>query len=179
MYYLYIPNHQRYMLIFLIPLTITIAGIQLLTSLMVGTLDMQTILITAFKIISVGCIVIGSRFFIGISGLKVVINSVPQTVRLFILIFMRTLYKLLQLNKMIVFQLQSRIDFKSKDKYLIPKYYSVAMIYNQFYAFDRYRNGILSRAFDTLPKMVIEKKISSFEIITVSLISAIIIINVI
>jgi hypothetical protein len=167
------------MLIFLIPLTITIAGIQLLTSLMVGTLDMQTILITAFKIISVGCIVIGSRFFIGISGLKVVINSVPQTVRLFILIFMRTLYKLLQLNKMIVFQLQSRIDFKSKDKYLIPKYYSVAMLYNQFYAFDRYRNGILSRAFDTLPKMVIENKISSFEIITVSLISAIIIINVI
>ncbi|MGQ9844513.1 MAG: hypothetical protein ACUVRK_13265, partial [Spirochaetota bacterium] len=177
MYYSYIPKQQRYLLLISIPLTITIASIQLLTSLIVGTIDIQTIFITSFKIIVVGFILIGSRFFIGIPGLKVVINNVPQTIRLFLLIFMRTLYKLLQLNKMIVFQLQSRINFKSKDKYYIPKYYSVAMLYNQFYAFDRYRNGILSRDFDILPKMVIEKKINIYEIITVIVISMIIIIN--
>lgn len=177
MYYSYIPKQQRCILIFLIPLTITIAGIQLLTSLIVGTIDIQTILITPFKIIVIGCILIGSRFFIGISGLKVVINNLPQTIRLFLLIFLRTLNKLLQLNNMIVFQLQSRINFKSKDKYYIPKYYSVAMLYNQFYAFDRYRNGILSRDFDTLPKMVIEENFNIFEIITLIAISMIIIIN--
>lgn len=176
-YYLYIPKQRRYMLIFLIPLTITILSIQLLTCLIVGTINKQIIIITSLKIISIGCILMGSRFFIGIPGLKVIINNLPQTIRLFLLIFMRTLYKLLQLNKMIVFQLQSRINFKSKDKYYIPKYYSVGMLYNQFYAFDRYRNGILSRDYDILPKMVIEKNINIYEIITVIAISMIIIIN--
>lgn len=165
------------MLVLLIPFMITIATIQILTGLFDGNPDIPIILTTTFKIISVGCVLIGSRFFIGVSGLKVVVNLVPQTVRLFLLIFMRTLYKLLQLNRMIVFQLQSRIDFKSSDKYYIPKYYSVAMLYNQFYAFDRYRNGILSRAFDTLPNMIFENNYRSYEILTLFVISAIMIIN--
>ncbi len=104
--------------------------------------------ITGFKILCTGSIVISARFFIGREALKLFAHSLPKTAALFLLVFARTIYSLSRLNRMIVFQLSSRLNLKSKEKYYIPKYYSLAMLYNQFHAMYCYRNGLFSRSIE-------------------------------
>jgi len=174
---MYIPKQQRFTLVMIIPLLITIAVMQVLTGLIKAQLDIAIIAVTAFKVASITILIIGSRFFIGINGLKTFINILPYQLKLFFLIFIRILYTLLKLNRMIVFQIQSRIDLKTNEKYYIPKYYSVAFLSNQFYALAYYRNGILSRTIDTIPDLIIHHKHSMDEYISSSAIILILIIN--
>ena len=176
-YFMYIPKQQRYTLVMIIPLVITIAVMQLLTGLMNEQLDFVIISMTAFKIVCITIIIIGSRFFIGSDGFKAFINILPHSLKLFFLIFIRMLYTLLKLNRMIVFQIQSRIDLKTKDKYYIPKYYSIAFFSNQFYALAHYRNGILSRTISTIPNLIIHNKHSINEYISSGVIIILLIVN--
>ncbi|MEJ5362330.1 MAG: hypothetical protein WBK20_06120 [Spirochaetota bacterium] len=163
---MYIPKQQRFLLVMIIPLVITIAVMQLLTGFIVSQLDFVIIGVTAFKIVCITIIIISSRFFIGQDGFKAFINILPHTLKLFFLIFIRILYMLLKLNRMIVFQIQSRIDLKTKEKYYIPKYYSIAFLSNQFYALAHYKNGILSRTINTIPDFIIHNEHSMDEYIS-------------
>ncbi len=155
------------MLIILLPLLITIVVMQLLTGFYSQAVQYNIIIITSIKILSIGLIIIGVRFFIGVNGFKALLNALPQQVKLFCLLLMRILYKLLKLNTMIIFQIQSRIDLQSNQKYYIPKYYSVAFFINQFYALSNYRNGILSRSFDTIPQLICNNAIGAKDIASI------------
>jgi len=173
----YIPMQHRTALIMIVPLVMTIVIMQLITGIIRDSINYYIMALTAYKIVCISIIIIGARFFIGRNGLKAFINLFPSTVKLFFLIFTRTLYTLMQQNRMIVFQLQSRINFKSKEKYYIPKYYSVAFLYNQFYAMSHFRNGILSRAINSLPVMKLTGTITIGDYTTVGIILLLIIIN--
>ncbi|HOR95108.1 MAG TPA: hypothetical protein PLH80_07880 [Spirochaetota bacterium] len=173
----YIPGQHRTALIMIVPLVMTIVIMQLITGIIRDSIHYYIIALTAYKIVCISIIIIGARFFIGHNGLKAFINLFPSTLRLFFLIFTRTLYTLMQHNRMIVFQLQSRINVKSKEKYYIPKYYSVAFLYNQFYAMSHFRNGILSRAITSLPVMKLADTTTIANYITVGIILLLIIIN--
>jgi hypothetical protein len=174
---MYIPKQLHYTLIMIIPLVITITLMQFLTGLIKAQLDIVIIGVTAFKIVCITIIIIGSRFFIGSDGFKAFINILPYGLKLFFLIFTRILYTLLKLNRMIVFQIQSRIDLKTKEKYYIPKYYSIAFLLNQFYALSYYRDGILSRTISTIPNLIIRNKHSMDEYISTSLLILLLILN--
>lgn len=176
-YYLNIPEHQRYTLVMIVPLVITIAIMQLITGIILSQYNIVMILQTAFRITCITVIVIGSRFFIGTNGFKAFINILPQTLKLFLLIFARILYTLLRLNRMIVYQIQSRINLKSNDKYYIPKYYSIAFVSNQFYSLTNYKNGILSRTIETIPDVVIHSSHSTLEYISITVIIILLLIN--
>lgn len=176
-YFMYIPKQLHYTLIMIIPLVITITLMQFLTGLIKAQLDIVIIGVTAFKIVCITIIIIGSRFFIGSDGFKAFINILPYGLKLFFLIFTRILYTLLKLNRMIVFQIQSRIDLKTKEKYYIPKYYSIAFLLNQFYALSYYRDGILSRTISTIPNLIIRNKHSMDEYISTSLLILLLILN--
>ncbi len=177
LYFLYIPAQQRYTLFMIVPIIITIAIMQLVTGFAIARLDITIIIITSYKIACITVIIIGSRSFIGQNGLKAFINILPHNLKLFFLIFIRILYTLLKLNRMIVFQIQSRIDSKSKKRYYIPKYYAVAFISNQFYSLSYYRNGILLRSIDTIPDIIIQDSHSKFEYVASGIIIFVLITN--
>lgn len=176
-YYLNIPKHQQYTLVMIVPLVITIAIMQLVTGIIASQYNIVMILQTAFRIACITVIVIGSRFFIGTNGFKAFINILPQTVKLFLLIFARILYTLLRLNRMIVYQIQSRINLKSNDKYYIPKYYSIAFVSNQFYSLANYKNGILSRTIEKIPDVIVHSYHSTSEYISIMLIIVLLLVN--
>lgn len=176
-YFKYIPVHQRHSLLIIIPLIATIAIMQLVTGIIISQCNIAMMLRTAFRIACITVIVIGSRFFIGTSGFKALINILPQTLKLFLLMFARILYTLLRLNRMIVYQIQSRINLKSNAKYYIPKYYSIAFVSNQFYSLANYRNGILSRTIESIPDIIIHSSQSRWEYISITLIMVLLLIN--
>ncbi|MCX8122703.1 MAG: hypothetical protein N3F66_00890 [Spirochaetes bacterium] len=178
-YYSNIPAYMRYTLIIIIPLVITIIIMQIVSGLIFSQYNVFLIIQTTFKIVCATIIIIGSRFFIGSNGFKAFINVFPDTIKLFFLVFTRILYKLLRLNTMIVYQIQSRINMKSNEKYYIPKYYSVAFVSNQFYSLAHYRNGIISRTADTIPEIIIYHNYSMKEYIVTVLIIILLIINII
>lgn len=173
-----IPRTQWKMLYLLVPPIITVALLQTITALINGS-NFNHVFITAFKILCTGCIIICARFYIGKEALKCLAHALPKTAGMFLLIFARTIYTLLRLNKMIVYQLSSRLTLKSKEKYYIPKYYSIAMLYNQFRAMHAYRNGLLSRSIDSFPEPEIFTEDSSAEHAIVTAIIIIVALNII
>jgi hypothetical protein len=164
LFFVQIPPSGRKALFMLIPLAVSIAALQTASAIIAQIgFGFVAIGITAFKIVCTGCILISVRFFIGIEALKWLSHSLPRTGGLFLLIFSRTLYTMFRLNRLIVFQLASRLNLSTKEKYYIPKYYSVAMLYNQFYSMHRYRNGLLSRSIHSIPEPEIRESMPSKE----------------
>ncbi len=174
-----IPGDQRKRILILVPFIITIAGMQFLSSSQPR--EYQQIAITAFKIFCTGSIVISARFFIGTEAVKWLAHALPHSASIFLLIFLRTFHYMLRLNRMIIFQLSSRLNLASKEKYYIPKYYSIAMLYNQFRAMHTYRNGFLSRSVDKILEPEIFFSESSFDralaVLVIIIVSLYIILN--
>lgn len=164
---LHIPSERRISLFMLVPVLFTIAGLQLISGYLANTIHIQIIVTTSLKILFTACVVIGARFFIGREALKVLASRVPFSAGLFFLIFARTIALFAFLNRMIVFQLQSRLNIKSFEKYYIPKYYITALLFNQFHAVHRYQTGILSRSFTEIPEVEIFTEISFKERTTI------------
>ncbi len=156
-----IPGFHRTRVLILVPFIITIAGMQFLSSSQPR--EYHQIAVTAIKIFCTGSIVISARFFIGTEAVKWLAHALPHTAGIFLLIFLRTFHYLFRLNTMIIFQLSSRLNLASKEKYYIPKYYSIAMLYNQFRAMHLYRNGFLSRSVAEISEPEIFFSESSFD----------------
>ncbi len=164
LFFVQIPASGRKAFFMLIPLAVSIAALQTVSAIIAQSgFGFGAIGVTAFKIFCTGSILISVRFFIGIEALKWLSHALPRTAGLFLLVFSRTLYTMFRLNRLIVFQLSSRINLSTKEKYYIPKYYSVAMLYNQFYSMHRYRNGLLSRSIRSILEPQIRESMPSKE----------------
>lgn len=163
----HIPSEGRISLFMLVPLLFTIAGLQFISGYLAHEIHARAIITSSCKILFTGCIVIGARFFIGREALKLLASRAPFSAGLFFLVFARTLAIFARLNRMIVFQLQSRLNLKSSEKYYIPKYYITALLFNQFHAMHRYHNGVLSRSFAEIPEVELFTEISFRERTTI------------
>lgn len=164
---LHIPVKDRYTLFTLIPFAITIAVLQVISGVLSHDVNTLHIIETSLKIIFTGCVVISARFFIGHEALKLLASRAPLSAGLFFLVFARTLYVFLKLNKMIFFQLQSRLKLRSVEKFYIPKYYTTALLFNQFNAMHRYHTGIISRSIDKIAEVEIREEATPKERATI------------
>ena len=126
---------------------LTIAFFQLLTAVVSGSSpDYEFILITAVRILFVYNIIMASVSWMGSAGFLWLLDRAgSERVRIFLLLFERTVRMFLKLNRQIIYQLQSRIDTGSSRKYLIPRYYIQNLIAGELYSLHHYQSGVISR----------------------------------
>jgi len=126
---------------------LTIAFFQLLTAVISGTSPhYEFILITAARILLVYNIIMGSVAWMGQAGfLWLLQRAGSERIRIFLLLFERTVRMFLKLNRQIIYQLQSRIDIGSRKKYLIPRYYIQNLLAGELYSLHHYQAGVISR----------------------------------
>ncbi len=102
--------------------------------------------ITLARILFIYNMIMASVTWMGRGGLLWLVKHVPsERVRLFLLLFTRTVQMFMKLNRHIVFQLQSRIDTGSRKKYLVPRYYVQNLFTGEMYSLQHYQAGMMTR----------------------------------
>jgi hypothetical protein len=133
---------------------VTISLFQLLTSMAAGeTPDYRFVTVTAVRIILSYNFVALSLSWIGTAGflhLLALIRS--ERIRLFLLLFARTVQSLMKLSRMIVFQIQSRIGAGARKRLLIPRWYLQNLIAGELYSLHRFQTGLASRLQEEIPE---------------------------
>ncbi len=125
------------MIIFFQVITAVISGMQL---------DYVFMFITLARILLIYNIIMASVTWMGRGGLLWLVKHVPsERIRLFLLLFARTVQMFMKLNRHIVFQLQSRIDTGSRKKFLVPRYYVQNLFAGEMYSLQHYQAGMMTR----------------------------------
>jgi len=136
---------RRNLLVFVFVLTIAL--FQLLTAVISGVSpDYQFFLITAARIFMMYNIIMASLEWMGPAGFLWILQKAgSMRIRIFLLLFARTVRMLMKLNRQIIYQLQSRFDTSGRKKYLIPRYYVQNLIAGELYSLQHYQSGVISR----------------------------------
>ncbi|MGM0484911.1 MAG: hypothetical protein ACQERI_10215 [Candidatus Krumholzibacteriota bacterium] len=126
---------------------LTIAFFQLLTAVISGVSpDYEFVLITAARILLVYNVIMATVAWMGPAGfLRILEKAGSARIRIFLLLFARTIRMFLKLNRQIIYQLQSRFDTGGRNKYLIPRYYVQNLIAGELYSLQHYQAGVISR----------------------------------
>lgn len=126
---------------------LTIAFFQLLTAVISGVSpDYEFVLITAARILLVYNVIMATVAWMGPAGfLRILEKAGSARIRIFLLLFARTVRMFLKLNRQIIYQLQSRFDTGGRNKYLIPRYYVQNLIAGELYSLQHYQAGVISR----------------------------------
>ncbi len=126
---------------------LTIAFFQLLTAVISGVSpDYEFVLITAARILLVYNVIMATVAWMGPAGfLRILEKAGSARIRIFLLLFARTVRMFLKLNRQIIYQLQSRFDTGGRNKYLIPRYYVQNLIAGEIYSLQHYQAGVISR----------------------------------
>jgi len=103
-------------------------------------------LMTVLKIIFIYNTVLPGTGWIGTSGLIYFLNIFPsERIRLFLLLLYRSVKNFIFIHKDIIYSINSRIDLKSADKFLIPKYYLQNIITKDLYDYHLYQASLAVR----------------------------------
>jgi len=154
-------------------MVLTIAFFQLLTAVISGVSpDYQFFLITAARIFMVYNIIMASLAWMGPDGfLWLLERSGSGRIRIFLLLFARTVRMLMKLNRQIIYQLQSRFDISGRKKYLIPRYYVQNLIAGELYSLQHYQSGVVSRVHGDF-RLYRRSALSGREILTAAAVTA-------
>jgi hypothetical protein len=102
--------------------------------------------ITFARIFFVYNMIMTSMAWMGKSGFLWLVHAVrSERIRLFLLLFTRTVHMFMKRNRHIIFQLQSRIDTGSRKKYLVPRYYVQNLVAGELYSLQHYQAGLITR----------------------------------
>jgi len=92
-----------------------------------------------------------STEWLGKNGFLYIITSLrSERIKLYLLLLNRSIGSFRKIQSQIMYQIQSRLDLKSREKYLIPRYYTVNIISKELYSFQHYQAALLSRLPDQL-----------------------------
>ncbi len=117
-----------------------------LTRALQGDLSMATILLTGLKIILVYWVVLFAGPWLGKNGIKGVVSMMPSLrLRLFLILFIRTVGSLVKSHTSIVNQLRSRMRPSYNSRLLIARYYVQNLIEKELYSYQFHQAAILTR----------------------------------
>lgn len=132
---------------FVVSFAMMILLFQVITAVINGMQPDYTFIgITLARIVFIYNMIMSSVTWMGRSGLLWLVKYVPsERIRLFLLLFARTVQMFMKLNRHIVFQLQSRIDTGSRKRFLVPRYYLQNLFAGEMYSLQHYQAGMMTR----------------------------------
>ncbi|MFW5771223.1 MAG: hypothetical protein ACOCX9_07280 [Spirochaetota bacterium] len=133
--------------ILLVSFALMLAFFQVLSSAVDGNpVDYVFMGVTSARIFFVYNMIMTSMAWMGKSGFLWLVHTVKsERIRVFLLLFSRTVHMFIKRNRHIIFQLQSRIDTKSRKKFLVPRYYVQNLIAGEIYSLQHYQAGLITR----------------------------------
>ncbi|HMB19692.1 MAG TPA: hypothetical protein VKQ10_01375, partial [Spirochaetota bacterium] len=133
--------------ILIVSFALMLAFFQVVSSVIAGTpVDHEFMGVTFARIFFVYNMIMTSMAWMGKSGFLWLVHTVKsERIRLFLLLFSRTVHMFIKRNRHIIFQLQSRIDTGSRKKYLVPRYYVQNLVAGELYSLQHYQAGLITR----------------------------------
>ncbi len=133
--------------ILIVSFAMMLAFFQVLSSVIDGSpVDLVFMGVTFARIFFVYNMIMTSMAWMGTSGFLWLVYAIrSERIRLFLLLFSRTVHMFMKRNRHIIFQLQSRIDTGSRKKYLVPRYYVQNLVAGELYSLQHYQSGLITR----------------------------------
>lgn len=133
--------------ILIVSFAVMLAFFQVVSSVIADKpVDHEFMGVTFARIFFVYNMIMTSMAWMGTSGFLWLVDTVKsERIRLFLLLFSRTVHMFLKRNRHIIFQLQSRIDTGSRKKYLVPRYYVQNLVAGELYSLQHYQAGLITR----------------------------------
>lgn|GEM_PF-2836814 len=108
--------------------------------------DFSYVISVSLSIFFVFNILIYGVKWLGKQGFLYIVNFFwSGRLKLFFLLFFRAVHNFKRVHSHVYYQIQSRIDVNSRDRYLIPRYYVQNIIAKELYAFRSNQAALISR----------------------------------
>ena len=108
--------------------------------------DPYTLLLFPVRIIAVYNAVMLTCEWLGREGFIFIVARIPSArVRLYLLLVFRSVKHFLVMNRYIIYQLKSRIDLRSRKRFLVPLYYVRTLIDRELYTYQMNQAALAMR----------------------------------
>ncbi len=156
---------------FIFAFAVIFSGFSVFSGILRGGIEWTVITATFYKIILVYNIVYLFGIWMGKNGFLRILSVLPgRRIRLFLILFHRTVYSFMNKSKLVLFQVRSRLELTTRDRLIIARYYIQNLLLKELYSFHYYQAALHTRVHhDVLPYSSPEK-ISSTDPLLIGLV---------
>ncbi len=152
---------------------ISLAVLQILSGIVHDGIRWDRIVLISFKSIMIFNIACLSGAWIGRGGMMDMVSAVPgQRVKLFLILFYRTVKTFLRTSRMILFQVRSRMDLTVRTRLMLAQYYVRNLLVKELYSYHFHQAALYTRLPGRIMFSACPQRITIHEALLAALIAA-------
>ncbi len=132
--------------IIFISFIISLVLLQVLSGIIHDGIRWDRIVLISFKSIMIFNIAYLSGAWIGRRGMMDMVSAVPsQRVKLFLILFYRTVKTFLRTSRMVIFQVRSRMNLTARTRLVLARYYVRNLLVKELYSYHFHQAALYTR----------------------------------